>query len=132
MLINSGGLTSLFIVMFLVLALGIGQVVWIYLDSRNRGDKLKVLWAMLAITPLLVPIILPLPIIVYLLVTRAFSEKCSNCKTRVVSSFSSCPTCGSKLKEKCRICHKALKEEWNYCPYCSDKIKKESLDNENN
>ena len=73
MLVGSKQLILMFIVLFLIFSFGIGQVVWIYLDSKKREDKWGILWSILAITPLFIPILLPLPLIVYLLVTRAFS-----------------------------------------------------------
>ena len=113
------------IVFLLIFSFAIGQVVWIYLDSKKREDKWGILWSILAITPIFLPILLPLPLIVYLLVTRAFSTKCPNCKVKISSKFSSCPSCGCKLKEKCKSCGSPLKDEWKYCPYCNDKIEGE-------
>lgn len=130
MLINNTNLIIMFIILFSVLAFGIGQVVWIYLDSRKRGDKFGILWAIFALTPLFIPMILPLPLVVYLLVTRAFSAKCNNCNTRISSSFLACPNCGVNLKEKCNSCGRPLKEGWNYCPYCNDKIKRGNIKDE--
>ena len=73
MLIGSNQIIMIFIVFFLIFSFAIGQVVWIYLDSKKREDKWGILWSILAITPIFLPILLPLPLIVYLLVTRAFS-----------------------------------------------------------
>ena len=75
MLVGSKQLILMFIVLFLIFSFGIGQVVWIYLDSKKREDKWGILWSILAITPLFIPILLPLPLIVYLLVTRAFRSE---------------------------------------------------------
>ena len=125
MLVGSKQIIMMFIVFFLIFAFGIGQVVWIYLDSKKREDKLGILWSILAITPIFLLMLLPLPLIVYLLVTRAFSAKCPNCKMKISNKFSSCPNCGWKLKEKCKSCGSALKDEWKYCPYCNDKIEGE-------
>ena len=125
MLVGSKQLILMFIVLFLIFSFGIGQVVWIYLDSKKREDKWGILWSILAITPIFLPILLPLPLIVYLLVTRAFSTKCPNCRIKISSKFSSCPNCGWKLKEKCKSCGSPLKDEWKYCPYCNDKIEGE-------
>lgn len=126
MLIGNTNIILIYVVLFSVLAFGIGQVVWITIDSKKRGDKLGVFWGIFALTPLFIPILLPLPLITYLLVTRTFSAKCYNCKTRISNSFISCPNCGVGLKKKCNSCGKGLKEEWNYCPYCNDQIKKGS------
>ena len=125
MLIGSKQIMIMFIVFFLIIVFTIGQVVWIYLDSKKREDKWTILWAILALTPTFLPMLLPLPLIVYLLVTRAFSSKCPNCKAKTSSNFSSCPNCGFKLKEKCKSCGSAMKDDWNYCPYCNDKIEVE-------
>lgn len=114
-----------YIVLFVVFLFGMGQVAWIFLDSKERGDKLGIVWAMFAVIPIIMPILLPLPIIVYLLITRSFSEKCSNCNSRVSSNFAACPNCGNELKEKCSSCEKIVKDTWNYCPYCKNKINKE-------
>lgn len=127
MLIASGGMIFMFLVLFSVLVFGIGQVAWIYLDSKERGDNLAVLWALFGTTPIFMPFILPLPLIIYLIATRAFSSKCNNCGTKVSHIFSSCPTCGSKLKEKCSNCGKVVKDEWIYCPYCDENLKKKEL-----
>ena len=124
MLIVSRQIIITFIIFFLIFFFEIGQVVWIYLDSKKRVDKWGILWSILAITPIFLPMLLPLPVIVYLLVTRAFSTKCPNCKVKISSKFSSCQNCGWKLKEKCKSCGSPLKE-WKYCPYCNDKIGRE-------
>lgn len=125
MLIAGGMSIFIFIILFCIFAFGMGQVAWIYLDSKERGDKWSILWALFAVSPLLIPMMLPLPLVIYLLVTRAFSTKCSKCGEKVVNSFAACPACGNKLKEKCVNCGKLVKEEWNYCAYCNEKILKE-------
>lgn len=113
-----------FIIIFFVLAFGMGQVAWIYLDSKERGDKLGALWTILAIFPIFMPYILPLPLIIYLIVTRAFSDKCPNCSGKVNSSFVNCPHCNYKLKNTCNKCNKAVDKNWSYCPYCSEGLNK--------
>ena len=70
MLIVSRQIIITFIIFFLIFFFEIGQVVWIYLDSKKRVDKWGILWSILAITPIFLPMLLPLPVIVYLLVTR--------------------------------------------------------------
>lgn len=35
------------LLLFVCICFGIGQVVWIYLDAKERGDRLKVVWALL-------------------------------------------------------------------------------------
>ena len=87
MLIVSRQIIITFIIFFLIFFFEIGQVVWIYLDSKKRVDKWGILWSILAITPIFLPMLLPLPVIVYLLVTRAFSTKCPNCKVKISSNF---------------------------------------------
>lgn len=34
--------------LFVCICFGIGQVVWIYLDAKERGDRLKIVWALFA------------------------------------------------------------------------------------
>lgn len=111
-----------FIILFIILVFGMGQVAWINLDSKERGDSLRALWTIIAILPILFPIALPIPIIIYLLVTRAFSEKCPRCNKKVSSSFISCPHCNYKLKTTCPKCNKAVDTKWSYCPYCSETL----------
>ena len=74
MLIGSNQIIMIFIVFFLIFSFAIGQVVWIYLDSKKREDKWGILWSILAITPIFLPILLPLPLIVYLLSLIHISE----------------------------------------------------------
>ena len=52
MLIGSKQIIMIFIVFFLIFSFSIGQVVWIYLDSKKREDKWGILWSILAITPI--------------------------------------------------------------------------------
>ena len=54
MLIGSNQIIMIFIVFFLIFSFAIGQVVWIYLDSKKREDKWGILWSILAITTLTV------------------------------------------------------------------------------
>ena len=51
--------------LFVCICFGIGQVVWIYLDAKERGDRLKIVWALFAVFPIFIPYLLPLPLIVY-------------------------------------------------------------------
>ena len=57
------------VVLFVVVCFGIGQVAWIYLDAKDRGDRLAIVWAIFAIFPIVYPILLPLPLIIYLLIS---------------------------------------------------------------
>lgn len=113
----------MFVILFLIFVFGMGQVAWIYLDSKKREDKMGILWAMFSLLPIFFPLVLPLPIIIYLLVTRSFSDNCSKCGERVSNNFATCPSCGFEIKQKCRSCGRVVKDKWNYCPYCSANIK---------
>ena len=53
MLIGSKQIIMIFIVFFLIFSFAIGQVVWIYLDSKKREDKWGILWSILAIISIL-------------------------------------------------------------------------------
>ena len=59
------------VVLFVVICFGIGQVAWIYLDAKDRDDRLAIVWAIFAIFPIVYPILLPLPLIIYLLNTHS-------------------------------------------------------------
>lgn len=111
------------VVLFVVVCFGIGQVAWIYLDAKDRGDRLAIVWAIFAIFPIVYPILLPLPLIIYLLISRSFSYLCPTCNEKVNKDFSTCPHCGQALKEKCPNCGKTVESEWHYCPSCSAHIK---------
>ena len=87
MLIGNQQIILMFLVLFLILAFTIGQVVWIFLDSKKRQDKWTMLRAILALTLIFSPILLPLPLIVYLLLTRAISLKCPNCKIYISNNI---------------------------------------------
>ena len=45
MLIGSKQIIMIFIVFFLIFTFAIGQVVWIYLESKKREDILGILWS---------------------------------------------------------------------------------------
>ena len=85
------------VVLFVVVCFGIGQVAWIYLDAKDRGDRLAIVWAIFAIFPIVYPILLPLPLIIYLLISRSFSYLCPTCNEKVNKDFSTCPHCGQAL-----------------------------------
>jgi DNA-directed RNA polymerase subunit RPC12/RpoP len=105
----------------------IAQTLWIYLDSKKLMGKFAILWAMFGLTPLIFPIILPLPIIIYFLITKTMYNKCHICGSRISRVFAACPECGAKLKERCKRCGTVLSDRWNYCPYCNTKIPKDDL-----
>ncbi len=110
------------IILFVVSCFGIGQVVWIYLDAKEREDRLKVVWALFALFPIFIPYLLPLPLIVYLLISRSYASSCPTCNEKIRSDYVTCPHCGQHLKEKCSHCGRSIEKGWNYCPSCSKEI----------
>ncbi|MGL4374001.1 MAG: zinc ribbon domain-containing protein [Turicibacter sp.] len=117
------------IVFFVIALFGLGQVVWIYLDAKERGDRLKGVWTLFAVVALLLsiglPFLLPLPLLVYLLISRSSGYKCPNCSHQVKNDYCACPQCGTTLKSKCPTCHQPVDSKWSYCPSCSAKLEKE-------
>lgn len=113
----------MFVILFIVICFGIGQVAWIYLDAKERGDYLAWIWAVFAIFPVVYPILLPLPLIIYLLISRSFSYQCPTCNEKVKQDYITCPACGQSLKEQCSHCKRPIEADWNYCPGCSTQIK---------
>lgn len=113
----------IWLIFFGLIVFGLGQVVWIYLDALERGDRLKGVWTLFAILAGLLslglPFLLPMPLLVYLLISRSFGYKCPNCSHQVKVDYSTCPQCGCELKSKCPTCKKAVETGWNYCPSCS-------------
>lgn len=111
------------LILFIVLCFGIGQVVWIYLDAKERRDRLAPVWAIFSLFPIIYPLLLPLPLVVYLLISRSFDYRCPTCNEKIKSDFIICPSCGQTLKEQCSQCKRAVEKDWNYCPDCSSSLK---------
>lgn len=111
------------LILFVVVCFGIGQVVWIYLDAKERQDRLAPIWAIFAVFPIIYPVLLPLPLIIYLLISRSFDYRCPTCNEKIRQDFITCPNCGQTLKNQCPHCKQAVEAEWNYCPSCSSALK---------
>ena len=108
--------------LFVCICFGIGQVVWIYSDAKERGDRLKIVWALFAVFPIFIPYLLPLPLIVYLLISRSYASSCPTCNEKIRPDYVTCPRCGQHLKEKCLNCGRSIEKSWNYCPSCSKEL----------
>lgn len=104
-----------FVILFIILLLWLGQSLWIYLDARNRNNRFAVLWGILGLFNC------PIPLIVYLIVTRGNEKKCPNCKKAIEKNMGICPHCGYKLGKECKKCGAFMEEEWEYCPRCAAK-----------
>lgn len=115
-------LSSLFIgfAVFLVIALWLGQSLWIYLDSRERKNSYAVLWALLALFSF------PIPLLVYLIVSRGNRVKCKICGAVMEKGLTICTNCGSTLGKKCNNCGSFMEKHWNYCPNCKSKYEDNS------
>lgn len=106
------------IIVFIVLVFWLGQSLWIYLDARNKNNRFAVLWGILGLFNC------PIPLIVYLIVTRGNEKKCPNCKMTIERNMIMCPHCGYKLGKACKNCGAFMEKDWEYCPHCSTKYEK--------
>lgn len=107
------GVLFMFIPFLVMVALFIGQAVWVANDSRKRDDEYWWLWTIAAL------ISCPIGIIVYILVTRMDRNKCKICGKEVPKNIKTCPYCGSKCGETCANCGCKVQPGWKYCPNCS-------------
>ena len=89
---------------------------------KERGDRLKIVWALFAVFPIFIPYLLPLPLIVYLLISRSYASSCPTCNEKIRPDYVTCPRCGQHLKEKCLNCGRSIEKSWNYCPSCSKEL----------
>jgi RNA polymerase subunit RPABC4/transcription elongation factor Spt4 len=105
------------LLIFVLLFLYLGQALWVYQDSKYRGDDFALLWALLCLTNF------PVPLIIYILVTRYGKRKCNNCNKRVDKYLMKCPYCGEAGNNLCLNCGHPIETDWNYCPNCNEKIK---------
>lgn len=105
------------VIIFIILFIYLGQALWVYLDSKNRGDDYGWLWAILCLTNF------PVPLIIYFLVTRNERKKCINCEKSIDRKLKTCPYCGESSSELCPSCGYSVESDWNFCPNCNEKIK---------
>lgn len=119
-------LLGLGIILFIILVFAFGQIVWIYLDAKERGDRLKGVWTLFAVMTLFLsiglPFLLPLPLIIYLIISRSSAYKCPNCSQQVKQDYAACPNCGTQLKASCPSCQRPIESSWHYCPHCSNQV----------
>jgi len=105
-----------FPVVFICIFLYLGQAFWIYVDGNRRGDHSILLWTVLAL------ISVPIPLIMYLIITRSGKIKCENCGKHLDIHLKSCPYCGEETKKQCNNCGRIVEEDWNFCPNCNRKL----------
>lgn len=110
-------LLLVFPIIFIALFIYLGQAIWVYLDSRHRGDEYSWLWAILCLVSF------PVPIIIYLLVTRHGRKRCNNCDKSIDRHLKNCPYCGESTSISCPKCGSSVESDWNFCPNCNEKIK---------
>ena len=96
--------------LFVCICFGIGQVVWIYLDAKERGDRLKIVWALFLRYFLFYTLFITLPLIVYLLISRSYASSCPTCNEKIRPDYVTCPRCGQHLKEKCLNCGRSIEK----------------------
>ncbi|MEG0308608.1 MAG: zinc ribbon domain-containing protein [Clostridium sp.] len=114
-----------FLFLFFILSIVLCCVVWVYLDSKERGDNLGLLWSLLFLLTLPLPVLLPIPLIIYILVTRIGSAKCPHCNEKISKNYIICPHCGLNLKKLCPNCNQAVEKNWSFCASCGKDLAKE-------
>jgi RNA polymerase subunit RPABC4/transcription elongation factor Spt4 len=92
------------------------QGLWILNDSRKRGDSFFWMWGLLGFLSF------PMPILIYLIITRYGQVKCRNCGRNIEKSSLACPFCGETVKKACPCCGSPIEDNWAYCPKCSNKL----------
>lgn len=119
--------TPMFGIIFLIwigtIIFGIGQAVWIYKDSKKRKDNLALVWGIVSLIAMFTQVFLPLPIIIYLIITRGIYKNCPNCGVSIKKEFNSCPECGYEIKKRCSNCNSWVEDDWRFCPNCKNQIK---------
>lgn len=107
----------LILILLAILAVPILLGVFVYRDAKSRGME-PLLWALIAV---LAPSFIGL--IIYLVVRKDHVVlDCPNCGGEVQEYFTTCPSCGQKLKAGCPTCGTALRPEWKICPQCGREI----------
>jgi len=108
---------SLFILIFILLLIYLGQAFWIYIDSSKRNVSFGWIWMILAL------ISFPVPLIIYFLISRNGMKKCTNCGKLTDNSLTICPYCGNNSNQTCKNCGHIIESNWNFCPNCNEKLK---------
>jgi Ribosomal protein L32 len=106
-----------FPIIFIFLLIYLGQALWIYTDGRKRGIEYAWIWALLALVSF------PVPLIIYIIISRTDKRRCMNCGRLADRALKICPYCGERPSEVCHNCGYPIEKEWNYCPNCNEKIK---------
>lgn len=107
----------LILILLICIALPLSLGVFVYRDAKSRGME-PLLWTLIAV---LVPNFIGL--IIYLVLRKDhIILNCPNCGGEVQEHFTTCPSCGQKLKAGCTNCGTALRPEWKICPQCGREI----------
>lgn len=110
---------------FLLMALWIAVIVWVYRDAERRGMN-GILWALLVFIGNLIGLL------IYLIVRNGpvtspaspgTSQPCPQCQKPVSPNFEFCPHCGARMEASCPQCKKPVEKTWAACPYCGNKLK---------
>lgn len=110
------GIIATFIPFLVMVALIIGQGIWVTIDSRKREEKYWWLWTIISL------IIFPLGIILYILITRLNKNICGSCGKDIPENAKVCPYCGIECIDSCPSCGNKIKSGWKYCPNCAKEI----------
>lgn len=108
-------LISVILIVIIFFTLWLGQSLWVYLDARGRKDSYAILWALLSLFSF------PIPLIVYLIVSRSNKIRCRACGAIVEKGLTICTNCGNALGKNCKSCGNYMEESWNFCPHCNSK-----------
>jgi RNA polymerase subunit RPABC4/transcription elongation factor Spt4 len=108
---------TIFPIIFILLFIYLGQAFWIYLDGKHRQNSNGWLWAVLALANF------PVPLIIYLIITRYGTKKCNSCGRYIDKTLNNCPYCGDRSGNLCNSCGYTLEEGWNFCPNCNNDLK---------
>lgn len=111
------GTLYIFPLVFIFLLLYLGQALWVYLDSKKKGNAYDWLWGILSL------ISCPVPLIIYFIISRNGMKKCINCGKSVDKSSKICPYCGETPHKLCQNCGYIIESNWSFCPNCKEKLK---------
>lgn len=107
----------IFIFVFIVLFIYLGQALWILIDSSKRNAPYGWVWAILSL------ISFPVPLMIYFIISRNGMKKCDSCGKVMDKGLNICPYCGDDPNQKCTNCGYIIENYWNFCPNCNRKLK---------
>lgn len=118
-------LSSFSVMSFLLMALWIAVIVWVYRDAERRGMN-GILWALLVFIGNLIGLLIYLIVrndVVTSPATSVSAQSCPQCQKPVSPNFEFCPHCGARMEASCAQCKKPIEKTWAACPYCGNRIK---------